>query len=60
VIVLPAHLADELAEEAFNMTIYEDFATEEVARGRSIVGLYPNTDPKSTEDFLAWRKKTGR
>ena len=60
VIVLPAHLADELAEEAFNMTIYEDFATEEVARGRSIVGLYPNTDPKSTEDFLAWRKKVGR
>ena len=60
VIVLPAHLADELAQEAFNMTIYEDFVTEEVARGRSIVGLYPNTDPKSTEDFLAWRKKVGR
>ena len=60
VIVLPAHLAGELAEEAFNMTIYEDFVTEEVARGRSIVGLYPNTDPKSTEDFLAWRKKAGR
>ena len=60
VIVLPAHLADELADEAFNMTIYEDFVTEEVARGRSIVGLYPNTDPKSTEDFLAWRKKAGR
>lgn len=60
VIVLPAHLADELADEAFNMTIYEDFVTEEVARGRSIVGLYPNTDPKSTEDFLAWRKKVGR
>lgn len=60
VLVLPAHLADELAEEAFNMTIYEDFVTEEVARGRSIVGLYPNTDPKSTEDFEAWRKKVGR
>ena len=60
VIVLPAHLADELAQEAFNMTIYEDFVTEEVARGRSIVGLYPNTDPKSTEDFLAWRMKVGR
>ena len=60
VIVLPAHLADELADEAFNMTIYEDFVTEEVARGRSIVGLYPNTDPKSTEDFLAWRKTAGR
>lgn len=60
VIVLPAHLADELADEAFNMTIYEDFVTEEVARGRSIVGLYPNTDPQSTRDFDAWRKANGR
>jgi len=60
VIVLPAHLADELAAEAFEMTIFEDFATEEVRGGRSIMGLYPNTDPKTTVDFQAWRKKTGR
>ena len=39
VIVLPAHLADELAAEAFEMTIFEDFATEEVRGGRSIMGL---------------------
>ena len=60
VIVLPAHLADELAAEAFEMTIFEDFATEEVRGGRSIMGLYPNTDPQTTVDFQAWRKKTGR
>src|SRR5499427_692079 len=29
VIVLPAHLADELAEEAVEMTAFEDFVTEE-------------------------------
>jgi len=60
VLVLPAHLADELANEATEMTVFEDFVTETVKTGRSILGLYPNTDPKTTEDFQAWRKKVGR
>ena len=60
VVVVPAHLADEVADEATEMTAYEDFVMEEVGRGRSIVGLYPVTDPKSLEDFAAWRKQNGR
>ncbi len=60
VIVLPAHLAQEIAEEAFGMTIFEDFVTEQVRNGRSIMGLYPNTDPQTTIDFEAWKKKVGR
>jgi regulator of RNase E activity RraA len=60
VIVLPAHLADELAEEATEMTAYEDFVTEEVRKGRSILGLYPATDERSLADFAAWRKANGR
>jgi len=60
VIVLPAHLADELAEEATEMTAYEDFVTEEVRKGRSILGLYPATDERSLTDFAAWRKAKGR
>ncbi len=60
VIVIPAHLADEIANEAFEMTAYEDFVTELVRAGRGIFGLYPATDPKSLEEFAAWRKKTGR
>lgn len=60
VIVLPAHLADELANEAFEMTVFEDFVTQEVANGRSITGLYPNTQEQTTLDFQAWRKKVGR
>jgi regulator of RNase E activity RraA len=60
VVVLPAHLADEIAAEAFEMTAFEDFVAEEVGRGRSILGLYPATDPKSRDDFAAWRKKNGR
>ena len=60
VIVIPAHLADEIADEAFEMTAYEDFVTEQVQAGRGIFGLYPATDPKSLEEFAVWRKKNGR
>jgi regulator of RNase E activity RraA len=60
VIVIPAHLADEIAAEATEMTAFEDFVTEKVLEGRSILGLYPPTDPQSKVDFEAWRKAKGR
>ena len=60
VVVLPAHLADELADEAFDMTAFEDFVTEEVLKGRSIVGLYPATDERTLGEFAAWRSKNKR
>jgi len=60
VIVIPAHLADEIADEAFEMTAYEDFVTERVNAGQGIFGLYPATDEKSLSDFAAWRKAKGR
>lgn len=60
VVVIPAHLADEIAAEAVEMTAYEDFVAHEVANGRSILGLYPATDPQAKEDFAAWRAKNKR
>jgi regulator of RNase E activity RraA len=60
VIVIPAHLADGIAAEATEMTAYEDFVAEKVAEGRTIVGLYPATDPRSLEEFAAWRQAKGR
>lgn len=60
VIVIPAELADELAQEATEMTAFEDFVTEQVRGGRSILGLYPPTDEQSLADFAAWRKEKGR
>ena len=60
VVVLPAHVADEIADEAFEMTAFEDFVGEEVMKGRSIMGLYPATDEKTKIDFAAWRKANGR
>ena len=60
VIVIPAHLADEVAAEAVEMTAFEDFVTEEVLKGRSILGLYPATEEQTKVDFAAWRKANGR
>lgn len=60
VIVVPAHLADEIAAEAVEMTVFEDFVTEQVQGGRSILGLYPPTDPQTGIDFAAWRRQRGR
>ena len=60
VVVIPAHLADEVAVEAVEMTAFEDFVTEEVMKGRSILGLYPATDEQTRADFAAWRKTKGR
>jgi regulator of RNase E activity RraA len=60
VIVIPAHLADEIADEAVEMTAFEDFVTEQVMEGRSILGLYPVTEEQTRTDFVAWRKANNR
>src|SRR5215208_3212556 len=60
VVVIPAHMADEIAAEAVEMTAFEDFVTEEVRKGRSIIGLYPATQEQTRQDFAAWRKAKGR
>ena len=60
VIVIPAHLADDIAEEAHEMTAYEDFVTEQVRGGATIRGLYPPTDESNLEKFAAWRAANNR
>ena len=60
VIVIPAHLADEIAAEAVEMTAFEDFVTERVMAGQSILGLYPPTDESNQHAFEAWRKENNR
>ena len=60
VIVIPANIADEIADEAVEMTAFEDFVQEKVMEGRSILGLYPATEEKTRTDFAAWRKEKKR
>ena len=60
VIVIPVHLADEVAVEATEMTAFEDFVIERVGAGQSILGLYPPTDEANQQAFDAWRRERGR
>ncbi|MBB5574267.1 ribonuclease activity regulator RraA [Rhizobium paranaense] len=60
VIVIPAHLADEIADETVEMTAYEDFVTDEVLNGATIIGLYPATSDAPKIKFAEWRKQRGR
>ena len=60
VVVIPAEIADEIADETVEMTVFEDFVTEQVQAGKSIIGLYPATNDETKADFAAWRTKTGR
>ncbi len=60
VIVIPADIAEDIAAEATEMTVFEDFVTEQVQQGRSIIGLYPATDIQVRKDFAAWRAKSKR
>ena len=60
-LVTEVAVADEIAAEAVEMTVFEDFVTDMVQnQGRSILGLYPPTDPQSKDDFAAWRQAKGR
>ena len=60
VIIIPAALADEIADEAVEMTAYEDFVMEQVQKGQKTLGLYPPTDESNLERFAVWRKERGR
>ena len=60
VIVIPAHLVDELAAEAHEMTAYEDFVAEQVRAGVSIIGRYPCTKDEHRDAFAVWQKTKNR
>lgn len=59
VVVIPPDIVDEVAEECLATTLYEEFAEEEVARGRSLVGLFPVAGDDAKRDFEAWKKTRG-
>lgn len=59
VVCIPAHLAEEVAAEAFEMTVYEDFVEAQVKAGRKIFGIYPAT-AESKAEFAVWRTERGR
>ncbi|WP_111428887.1 ribonuclease activity regulator RraA [Rhodobacteraceae bacterium DSL-40] len=60
VMVIPAHLADEIAEECTGMESYEDFVLKEVQGGAGIIGLYPCTKDENQKKYEAWRTENSR
>lgn len=56
VMVIPQNIAEEVAEECLKMTLFEEFVMRKVNEGKTIIGLYPPTDPKTLEDFEVWVK----
>ena len=59
VVAIPAEMVEDVAEEAFEQTVFEDYVTEQVMAGRSIFGIYPPDDAARAE-FAAWRKQNNR
>ncbi|MGB1234878.1 MAG: ribonuclease activity regulator RraA [Planktomarina sp.] len=57
VMVIPRHLANEIAVETLDMEMFEDFVLEQVNAGASIRGLYPPTNPETLELYQVWKSK---
>ena len=56
VVVIPANIADDVAQEAADQDVFETFVSEKVRAGASIVGLYPPNEATQKE-YAAWRAK---
>jgi regulator of RNase E activity RraA len=60
VVIIPAHMANDITNEAHEMTAFEDFVEEQVLKGESIVGLYPATMEETQVKYKAWRQANKR
>ncbi|MYE88817.1 ribonuclease activity regulator RraA [Candidatus Poribacteria bacterium] len=56
VVVVPAHLAAQVAQTAAEMEEKEEFITEKIQSGASIVGVYP-PDEQTLAEYEEWKRK---
>jgi len=57
VMVIPAELTEEVANECTKMELFEAFAIEKVNQGESIIGLYPPTKNGIIDEFEKWKMR---
>ena len=57
VLVIPPDIVEAVAQEALDTYAYEEFAEAEVARGRSLKGLFPVAGEDAKRDFEAWKAR---
>jgi regulator of RNase E activity RraA len=60
VVVIPPSIVEAVAEEAVKAYEYEEFAEVEVARGRSLKGLFPVAGDDAKRDYEDWKKRGGK
>jgi regulator of RNase E activity RraA len=58
VVIIPAGIAEEIADQAAEQDLFETFVIERVREGASTFGLYP-PDETSKQAYAAWRAKRG-
>jgi regulator of RNase E activity RraA len=59
-LVIPAGLADQIAEEAAEAMAYEEFVAEQVSAGGGVYGLHIPSGEHARRAFAAWRRIRGR
>jgi regulator of RNase E activity RraA len=52
-LVIPASMADEVAEAGLEQELFEGFVQQRIGEGASVVGLYP-PDAQALEDYRKW------
>ena len=60
VLVIPPDIVQAVAEEALKNFEYEEWAELEVAKGRSLKGLFPGRSEQANADYEAWKKAGGK
>nr|WP_277487761.1 ribonuclease activity regulator RraA [Catalinimonas alkaloidigena] len=60
IMVIPAHLVEEVTEEAVRMTLFEEFVIGKVLKGHGIIGLYPPTSEEVRQEFDEWKRANKR
>ncbi|MBC7994436.1 MAG: ribonuclease activity regulator RraA [Rhizobacter sp.] len=56
VVCIPADIAEAVAVEAYDQTLYEDWVATRIDGGDGLFGIYPLTDPERAQQFAAWRE----
>jgi regulator of RNase E activity RraA len=60
VVCIPANIADAVAAEAYQQTIYEDWVQLQMDAGVGLFGTYPLTDVSQRSAFESWRKEKSK
>lgn len=56
VMVIPAEIVDEVADECIEMTLFEHYVLQKVLAGTPVIGLYPATNENVIIEFEEWKK----